>query len=176
MQKKQGSARRYYNEADMNLKKGFFRLTLAGSLCIGLVIAILSFFEEIDSAQFSLAEKITLNLPIADISTNPTYEEQLLYNELKETGMSDKDLAAQGLDVSKLQQNSSTAVENAFNKRRRQIYDEQTGWGTLKDNPGIILAVFKMTLLWFAAVWILYYTLYFIIAGFTAKNRGKGCW
>ena len=157
----------------MNLRKGFFRLTLVISLVAGFAAALISFYEEIDSAQFNAAEKITLNLPIADIRSNPTYGEQLAYNELKETGVSDKDLAEQGLDVARLRQHSAPAVEKAFDTRRRQIYEEQTAWKTLADNPGIAIPVLKLFLLLFAAVWVLYCILYFIITGFTACSRGR---
>jgi hypothetical protein len=153
----------------MNLRKGFFRLTLAVSLVTGFSAALISFFEEIDSAQFNAAEKITLNLPVADIRGNPTYGEQLAYDELKETGVPDKDLAEQGLDVARLRQNSAPAVEKAFDTRRRLIYEEQTAWKTLADNPGIALPALKFFLLLFAAVWIVYFILYFIITGFTSS-------
>jgi hypothetical protein len=157
----------------MSVKKGFFRLTLVVSLAAGSAGALLAFFEEIDSAQFDAAEKITLNLPVADIPGNPTYGEQLAYNELKETGVPDKDLAGQGLDVARLRQYSAPAAGKAFDTRRRQIYEEQTAWKTLADNPGIAAAALKYFLLLFAAVWGLYCILYFVITGFTSGGRGR---
>ena len=76
--------------------------------------------------------------------------------------VSDKDLIEQGFDVVRMRQNPAAAVEKAFDAKRRRIYEEQITGRTLADNPGIVVTVLKLVLLWFAAVWILYGILYFI--------------
>ncbi len=137
----------------MNLRKGLFRFTLVVSILIGTWVSLKTYNEQVYSAKPSLAEQVAL------------HSREWKWNKNLPTEPKDRELRIAEIWL------EDDDERKEFENLKKQTLENLTDLDVIKNKPIIFLNVTKRFLLGFVPVWIIYYLLYFIIRGFTVKEK-----